>query len=262
MIDAGHALDSEWLAFLGAVASRLPLVARALSAQEGVAPHRATEDRPGAVPSDEREAHWFDARFFAARADVAEVARLAAVELALPRTRDPVRQLGLEVLVAIGQARRPGVVSAFARLEECEVRARELGASHLLLRTLSELGRSVGIQGDSLRAIELFQAAVQLARERGDVQAEAQNLTNLGFVFGERTEPVPYARYTREALALHASFDDPSGEASARCNLAGALMQLGDVDEAMEHYGLARAAAEARGYRYVEALCLAGEGGG
>jgi diguanylate cyclase (GGDEF)-like protein len=240
-----------------------PTVAAAVRDYDAVREARAAHTAPAHGTACVEEA-GLDVRMAAVRADPAAVGALAEADLralATERGVPPARWLAVEVLAAVAQLRTNDLEGCLPRLVNAERRCRELRLEHLLLLTLSELARGLSQSGEPLRAIELLQEAVELARVRGDLRAEAQNLCNLGFVFGDRDDPQQYAHYTREALALHAAFEDPYGRAMAHCNLGGALSRLRRLDEAEANYRTARALAERYGMRFVQALCLGGEGG-
>ncbi len=258
-------LAAPWVELLAQIAATHPTVAAVFGEYEAACRARA----PGAVgvtpgqPTVCLEELALAAQFAGVRVDPAAVGALADAHLRLlaGQAPPPARWLAAEVLAAVAQLRTSDLESALPRLLSAERRCRELGLDQLLLLTLSEVARGLSQSGEPLRAIELLQEAVELARARGDLRAEAMNLGNLGFVFGDRDDPQQYASYTREALALHDHFDDPYGRAMAHCNLGGALSRLRKMDEAEANYRTARALAERYGMRFVEALCLGGEGG-
>ena len=258
-------LAAPWVELLAQIAATHPTVAAVFGEYEAACRARA----PGAVgvtpgqPTACLEELALDAQFAGVRVDPAAVGALADAHLRLlaGQAPPPARWLAAEVLAAVAQLRTTDLESALPRLLSAERRCRDLGLSQLLLLTVSELARGLSQSGEPVRAIELLQEGVELARARGDLRAEAQNLGNLGFVFGDRDDPHQYASYTREALALHEHFDDPYGRAMSHCNLGGALSRLRQLDEAELHYRTARALAERYGMRVVEALCLGGEGG-
>jgi diguanylate cyclase (GGDEF)-like protein len=144
---------------------------------------------------------------------------------------------------------------------ELEAEARAGHNRVRLLLALGELGSVYAKGPDSLRAIETFEEAIELARSVELPLLEAVCLLNLGFCHGSRTESARYASHTRAALALFERLSDHHGIALAHNNLGGALQTLGDLAQARRHYAAAESLAAAHGLRHVEALCKAGRGG-
>ncbi len=259
-------LSDAWLDFLAPLARVQDAIAGQLDAYHAACARLESGAEPGPIDGVaapcEREA--FDVCYYAARYEPRRVAALATEELKAlasdPSVR-PWRRLSTEFLVGCARYRSDDAPGGLLALDACEERIRALGDPHLLLRAVTELARSLAVGGEPYRAVVYLHEAIDLARRTGDRMAEAQNLMSFGFVYGERGEPEPYARLTREALTLYLTLDDPYGLAMAHCNLAGALSKLGSSDEAAHHYGAARALAAKRDFAPIEALCLAGEGG-
>lgn len=158
-------------------------------------------------------------------------------------------------------ARLDGATQQCTRLVELVADARVVAAERVLAWALAELGRAHGTRSDLLRSTEALSECITLTRELQMPALEAIALANLGMLYGQENAPEPYARYTREALAVSRRIEDAQGVAHCLCNLGGALSASGALDEAMACYTEALPLAEVGGFRYIEALIYAGVGG-
>jgi len=201
-------------------------------------------------------------RYFAGRWRAADAVALFEAELdALPAGAPAGLRRALRFAVLSPRARGADADATFSALLRLEEELRAAGEDHLLMLLLSDLGRVYTMRGESTRSLELFEEAADLARKRREPYFEGLNLLNLGFCFGERDEPRPYARFTRAALRVLEALGDPQGVALAHINLGGALQRLDELDEAEAHYARAEQLLSGGGLPYLEALCRAGQGG-
>ncbi len=146
-------------------------------------------------------------------------------------------------------------------LDELCNEARIHADERLLAWVLVERARARSLLRDRGCCAELLQEAALLARRLGLARLETMALTNLGMLHGQDGEPVPYAHYTCEALAVARAAGDDEGVAHCLSNLGGALSAGGQLDEALRCYDECLPLARNGGWPYIEALCLAGRGG-
>ncbi|MBL8617892.1 MAG: diguanylate cyclase [Deltaproteobacteria bacterium] len=235
-------------ALLDGLAGAQPAVAEALQRLEA-----AGGDEPGVAAA---------LRYFAGRWRSAEAQALFAAELdALPADAPARLQRALRVAAVSPRSRGAEADTTLPVLLRLEEELRVAGDEHLLMVLVSDLARVYTTRGESTRSLELFEEAIDLARKRGEPYFEGLNLLNLGFCFGERDEPRPYARFTRAALRVFEALGDPQGVAMACINLGGALQRLDEIDEAEAHYARAEQLLSGGGLPYLEALCRGGQGG-
>lgn len=238
------ALHSE----LRALAATQPAVAEALGRYEATG---GVDVRPAAT-----------LRYLAGRWAAGPARALLEAELAtLPGSAPPERGRAVRAALLSISSRGAQAEASHAALLRLEDEVRQNGEEHLLMVVLSDLGRVSATRGETSRALEQFEEAMELAKRIGEPYFEGLNLLNLGFCFGEKDEPRPYASFTRAGLRIFSELGDPQGLAMCHINLGGAHCRLGELDVAEAHYAAAEPALEGRGWTYLEALRLAGLGG-
>ncbi len=131
----------------------------------------------------------------------------------------------------------------------------------MYLRILSDRAKIHAVLGDRPSATADFLETIELARVHGDRVTEARALGGLGFLYGHHDEPVPYADYTRQSLAIFRELGDRQMQAHTLCNLGGALQRMGQLDESEACYAEGYPIAMALKWTYGQALFLAGQGG-
>ncbi len=169
-------------------------------------------------------------------------------------------RLIVRVMAGAAASRSNALVEACALLDAAAAEARRRAVEPLLAWAQAERGRAHAVAGDGVLGLACLSEAAALSHRLGMTLLEVTALTNLGIVHAQANEAEAYARHTRAALAISRRIEDPQGLAHGLCNLGGALIELGEVDEAARCYAEALPLAEASGWRYVHALAQAGLG--
>lgn len=255
-------LSAEWEALARRLAPDVYLVARALADwDEACAAFDTTAS--AAHAAELRRAERLAS--LAVRRQVMFVAHRDAMVLA---ERDVARgRLGEGDLaaalcaLAIGRERCADNAGALVCLDEAVALVAGGESVALYLRILSDRAKIHSVLGNRPSAAADFLETIELARVHGDRVIEARALGGLGFLHGHHDEPVPYADYTRQALAIFRELGDRQMQAHTLCNLGGALQRMGQLDEAEACYAEGYPIAMALKWTYGQALFLAGRGG-
>ena len=101
---------------------------------------------------------------------------------------------------------------------------------------LSRLGLDYADLGKMRRAAELFEQALEIARQTGDRCAEGGILGNLGLAYAALGEMRQAIEYDEQALEIACQIGDRLGEGSILGNLGNAYADLGEVRRAIEYY--------------------------
>ena len=114
----------------------------------------------------------------------------------------------------------------------------------------SNLGSIVAHLGEPDRATDLYEEALRLATDAGDVGTRALVLQNLGHHFLHLNRDLALAtERLRESLDLFVSLGDRSRAASSLAGLAGAAVRFGDPLLAARLHGAAGAIRQSIGER-------------
>lgn len=252
-------LSAAWVALARRLAPDVYLLGQALSAWET----EIAQPVAGAASADARRAERLAA--LSVRRQVMYAAHCEALALAEPETaRGRLGEGDLVVALctlAIGRERTGDTVGALGCLDEAVVLAVGRDDTGLYLRVLSDRARIHSVLGNRPSAMADFSEVIELARVHGDRVTEARALGGLGFVYGHHDEPVPYAAYTRQALAIFRELGDRQMQAHTLCNLGGALQRMGQLDEAEACYAEGLPVALELKWTYGESLFLAGQAG-
>lgn len=170
-------------------------------------------------------------------------------------------RLGARLIGHTCAARAFRLDAARVGLQQVLDEARAAGDAHLLAWALASAALASALSGQRLEAYQRIGESIELGRAIGHRTIEALGLCNLGYLYAQDNRPEPYARFTREALALFRALGDQHGVIFCLGNLGGALLELGEHIEAEACLREGLAGARARGWRKVEAICLAGRGG-
>ncbi len=110
------------------------------------------------------------------------------------------------------------------------------GSSPTLVRAkaLNAAGNLALQQSDYSRAEELYQGALILRRQLGDLPGSAKSLLNMGVAARRRGEYEVAARLTEEGLAIAREIGDEEVIATALCNLGYAIQCQGNYERAIE----------------------------
>jgi predicted ATPase/DNA-binding SARP family transcriptional activator len=196
--------------------------------------------------------------YFAVRGHLSEARQL--FESAIERSVDAPAEIK-------ALARSDGAVFPF-RQGDTE-RARELWEDALELfrevGDVNEIGKCVGSlgnvalsEGNLDRAAELYEEAAVLAGQIGNRMRLAAILSNLGTVAGMRNDGETSARYAAESAELQRKLGDQDGLAVTLHNLGRAQLALGNTEQARAALVESLEIALKLGYREVIAYCLSG----
>ncbi len=255
-------LSAEWDALARRIAPDFYLVARSLdewdaacaALDEHASTARATDARRA-----ERVASLVLRRqvMFVAHRDA-----LALAERDVARARLGEADLASALCtIAIARERSADNAGALVCLDEAVALAASGDNVLLYLRILSDRAKIHSVLGNRPSAAADFLETIELARVHGDRVTEARALGGLGFLHGHHDEPVPYAAYTRQSLAIFRELGDRQMQAHTLCNLGGALQRMGQLDEAEACYAEGFPIAMELKWSYGQALFLAGRGG-
>jgi ATP/maltotriose-dependent transcriptional regulator MalT/DNA-binding SARP family transcriptional activator len=150
-------------------------------------------------------------------------------------------QLGI-TLASIGR-----LDESVGHLERARVRWQKLGNEELLIQTLTNLAMIHYLQGEFDRAEEVNRQALEKARQRGGVYAEAYLLDSLAAVQRDRGQPAEAIQQYRRALELARELDDAYLSILIMNGLANAQRLSGNIGDAEATVGQAAADAEERG---------------
>jgi predicted ATPase/DNA-binding SARP family transcriptional activator len=135
---------------------------------------------------------------------------------------------------------------------------RELGDVNEIGRCIGSLGNVAISEGDLDRAVELYEEAATLAREVGNDLRLGVILANLGMIAAVRGDHETSARYATEAATIQREVGDKDGLAVTLHNLGRSRLTLGQLDEARAALAESLGLALGLGYREVIAYCLGG----
>jgi tetratricopeptide (TPR) repeat protein len=140
--------------------------------------------------------------------------------------------------------------------EEALEIARERGDKAYEGVLLGNLGGAYADLGETRRAIEFYEQALAIDREIGDRRGEGADLGNLGLAYADLGETRRAIEFYEQALATHREIGDRRGEGADLGNLGGAYHQLGETRRAIEFYEQALAIAREIGDRRGEGADL------
>lgn len=142
----------------------------------------------------------------------------------------------------IAQARAGEGIAAVITLKEAEQVALDAGLTSLAIGAHIDRGWALWLAGETAGAAALYAEGAQMARDASDAARLRIALGNLGIAYS-------HLGRTADALAVYEEYlpmvaDDPAETADAHINAGSALVSLGRVDEAGEHFDAAERAAE------------------
>lgn len=195
------------------------------------------------------------------RSDELESQRAAAVQYEQALTlRQQVGDAGEQAWLHLrlgGIASRSGDLNgALAHFAAGLERARAAGRQDAVLALLDDTAYAHYRAGHRAEAVAVLQQMAELARQLGDVSAEASAAGNLGAVYLTADEDPQAILQLRRALALHQQAGDREQSAVVLNNLAGCYQTLGDLDRALDYFQQALALHRALGNRGGEARVL------
>jgi tetratricopeptide (TPR) repeat protein len=129
-----------------------------------------------------------------------------------------------------------------------------------LLSTLIDLGNFYFHQGHFQDMISLLQQSLQISRNIGDRNKEAQCLGNLGNAYNSLDQYQRAIEFLEQSLAIQREIGDHNGEGNSLNNLGTAYDALGQHQQAMEFFEQSLAIKRQIGDRYGEANSLSNLG--
>jgi predicted ATPase len=135
---------------------------------------------------------------------------------------------------------------------------RELGDPEGTARTIAELGAIAVAESDFDRGVAMYEECVAIFREQGKTSRLATALGNLGAIANMRGDRRTAVGHLTEAIALCREIGDEDGLAVNLHNIARAEVALGRPDEGRAALTESIALARRLGYREVLAYCLGG----
>jgi DNA-binding SARP family transcriptional activator/Tfp pilus assembly protein PilF len=124
------------------------------------------------------------------------------------------------------------------------------------IRALNNVGLVHEHLGEYDAAVGCYQQVVAVARDIGDRPGEARGLDNLGNVTEYLGRYAEALDHKRQALAIARDIGDRGGAASTLNNLGNAYERLGRYEEALAYFQEALAIAREVGYRELEGHAL------
>jgi tetratricopeptide (TPR) repeat protein len=118
---------------------------------------------------------------------------------------------------------------------------------------LGNLGIAYRRLGEAHKAIEFYKQALEIIREVGDRRLEGYHLGNLGVAFYDLAEIHKAVEYFQQALKISREVDDRRWEGIHLGNLGDAYRQLGEYESAKEHLSQALKIAQEIGAKRAEA---------
>src|SRR5262249_34129183 len=110
-------------------------------------------------------------------------------------------------------------------LEQALAVRRKVQQPQGIIDALWELARATGNSGDFPRARDLYQEAIDLAREVSDAPREQTLLANIGWVYGQLGEPERNVESLTGALELAHTHGDKASEATYAGNLGSIYLE-------------------------------------
>jgi predicted ATPase len=135
---------------------------------------------------------------------------------------------------------------------------RELGDVNEAGKCIGSLGNVALSEGELERAVELYEEAAELSRQAGNSLRVAVILANLGMLAGMQGDHETSARYATEAATIQREVGDKDGLAVTLHNLGRARLTLGQSEDARAALAESLGLALGLGYREVIAHCLGG----
>jgi tetratricopeptide (TPR) repeat protein len=133
-------------------------------------------------------------------------------------------------------------------------------APRVVGQLLSTVGRAFGALGESRRAIEYHQQALEISRQIGDRRAEEQHLGNLGSAHGELGEAVRAIEYLEQVLTIAREFGDRLSEGKVLANLGTAYIAIGETRRGLDQQEQALVIFQEAGDRHIEGQILCNVG--
>jgi CHAT domain-containing protein/Tfp pilus assembly protein PilF len=161
-------------------------------------------------------------------------------------------------LVAIGALHQQA--GDTQKAQECFDQAmqiwRKAGSRNGEALTLNDIGRAYADLRLEQKAMELYNQALPIWRETGNRRGEALTLNNLGRVYADLGEEQKALELYNQALPIWREVGNRRGEASTLTNMGRVYSDVGQKQKALELYNQALPAWRQEGERNGEALTL------
>lgn len=138
--------------------------------------------------------------------------------------------------------------------------SREIGDRRSEGNSLGNLGNAYFFLSDAQRAIKYQEQALEIAHEIGDHRGEGRHLGNLGLAYAYLGETRRAIEYYKQALEIHREIGDRRSVGAHLGNLGEAYTDLGETRQAIEYHKQALEIAREMGDRLFEGLHLANLG--
>lgn len=178
---------------------------------------------------------------------------------------DRARQVGAPEVAALAALRAGWSCARQGRLAEADRWARRsLAAAREVPDPIGELeahnlaGSCAAMRGEVMYARDLFKSSLESADSSELRTVRAKLLVNLALTYGLVEDADRYEALTREAIVLFRAVDDRERLASALVNLGGALVHIGELDQARDAYVEAAECARSIHDERLRALAVGG----
>jgi tetratricopeptide (TPR) repeat protein len=138
--------------------------------------------------------------------------------------------------------------------------AREIGNRWDEGAAIGNLGIAYNVLGDTRRAIEYYEQGLEIAREIGDRRGEGIRLGNLGIAYHDLGETSRAIEYYEQALVIDREIGSRRGEFNQLDNLGEVAKRIGDFVQSILYYQNALAIAREIGDKLGMSHCLEGLG--
>ena len=160
------------------------------------------------------------------------------------RAAEKAKGLGASLLLAQAEADEAWALDNLGPLDEAEKNAQQ--SKELFAAAHDRRGEAqaatvwaiaLGLQGENLKAKNIYEECLRIYRELGDKRGVAVELNNVADRLSSLGYPVAARRNFEESLAIYQEIGHQDGIAMAKSNLGGVLLILGDRDGAKQLYG-------------------------
>ena len=166
------------------------------------------------------------------------------------------RKLVRDAFQLKGEGSPASLSKAIEKFEAAKVLCRSLKNVDAEADLLAQIGFLYDELEQYQKAIENYTQSLPLYRAAGDKTGEASSLFHLGLIQGRLGDKQQALDTFKQAFALYHAAGDAKGEGAALASTANVLVVLGDSDEALIYYKKALDIFHSIGFREGEALCL------
>lgn len=127
--------------------------------------------------------------------------------------------------------------------------------------SVSNLGSAYRRRAQPEKSIQMYERAIDLARQEGNVKAEGQWLARLGSSYSDLGDINQMIEHYEQALPISRQVDDERGEATILGDLGIAYRLLGDMPKALDYHNQALAISERLAKSDVQGIQRGGKRG-